>query len=143
MTKKKIPFIPCDDCVWWTNHYMLPWKEFIKAYKIKYPKAYENLIKEEKEFFASPRRNDDFSPSPADNLKETKTFWPKLELSKCPFDFKPNLKIIIRRKYTLKCFRCGEYLGCPANVSRENAGVICGVCLADSYYDDSHDYIEY
>ena len=95
MDKKKIPFKTCDNCVWWQEHSNLPWKEFTEAYKIQFPEGFRLLLEDEEKYFKSPGRQRCF-PSPGDELKQYKGQWFKPNLSKCPFDYKPNLKIALR-----------------------------------------------
>lgn len=142
MKKKKIPFQTCDNCVWWDEHSLLPWDDFIIEYKFQFPKAYDSLIDEELKFFEIPAsvRENEYIPSPGDNLKQQKGQWFRPSFSKCPFDYKPNLKIALRRKYKLHCFGCGNTFGCPAEVYRGNVEVRCGECVADDYYYPDEEY---
>lgn len=136
MNKNQIPFFSCDNCVWWQNHNLLPWKKFMEAFKIQFPKSYESMIKSEKIYFSGSENFRDSYPSPGDELKQQKGQWFKPTFSKCPFDFKPNLKIALRRKYKLHCFGCGNKFNCPAEVYRDKfiRFVTCGECLADMDY---------
>jgi hypothetical protein len=61
-----------------------------------------------------------------------------VDFNKCPFKFKPNLKIPIRRKYRMKCF-CGEKFNCPAEITRYKGKPYCGSCLGDAINSDQDD----
>lgn len=66
----------------------------------------------------------------------------EFKIGKCPFDFNPNLKIGLRRRYKLHCLHCGNLFLCPAEFERENfqRKPLCEECIADTYYDDRHDF---
>lgn len=52
----------------------------------------------------------------------------------------PNLKIVIRRKYRLKCCHCNELLGCPAYAIRINKETppMCDDCVSDLASPDDY-----
>lgn len=62
----------------------------------------------------------------------------EFKIGKCPFKFKPNLKIGLRRRYKLHCLHCGTLFGCPAEFQRDNfqRKPLCVDCIADTYYDE-------
>lgn len=62
----------------------------------------------------------------------------EIKIGKCPFDFKPNLKISLRRKYKLHCLHCGNSFLCPAEFVRESfqRKPLCEECIPDTYHDE-------
>ena len=65
--------------------------------------------------------------------------------NKCLFDFKPNLKIGLRRHYKLKCINCsGSNFFCPGDVFREGKDrkPICMQCLADISQSEQEQFQE-
>ena len=107
MNKKQIPFPSCDFCVFMIENQLKDWGSFLILYKEKYPKKKIHIR----------------------SLDDIKKYWSK-PLGKCPFNYKPNLKIPLRKHYRMKCFGCGQYFICPADIYRNNIPY-CGECLAD------------
>lgn len=147
MKKKDIPFVGCDRCI--AIKEAIEKKDFKKYCELR--ELTESVTKAEK--YLDEHKNDLLS----DECCSTDQFLTeihqefntpiKYELpSKCPFDFKPNLKIPIRRKYKLKCSHCNQSFGCPACVVRMNKRdlPICLECIPDSEpdynYQDLGDY---
>ena len=114
-TKSKIPFTVCDSCVEMhsiikdEDHGFERYMEFSK----KNDPSWNNVSIEEFQIA----------------FNEFKCEFPQFD-SKCPFNFKPNLKMALRRKYRMRCF-CGEEFQCPADLIRYKGRAYCGNCISD------------
>ena len=68
-----------------------------------------------------------------------------LKIGKCPFDFKPNLNIPLRRNYNMHCLQCGYTLFlCPAEFIRvySDKKPVCGECIADKSQAEHYQALE-
>lgn len=119
---KNIPFVACDNCVEIISiindkdHGLDRYSDYLK----KQNPEWKNCSSEE---FAKAF------------IELGDQFWPE---GKCPFQYKPNLKIVVRRTYRMKCF-CGEAFACPAQVVRYKGRPYCGSCLGDAISSDQDD----
>jgi hypothetical protein len=70
--------------------------------------------------------------------------WIGDKLQKCPFNGKPPLHKVIRKKYKLKCLQCGSPFSCPGDTYRHghDRKPLCGECLANCYESEYQDYYE-
>jgi hypothetical protein len=135
--KRKFAYTTCDDCIWWINSQKLTREEFDTAYKYRFPKQYQDHLDIQ----------DKISKLPEDSI-EACEYWYDYENMrnfelphKCPFDFKPNLKFLIRINYKMQCFGCHQEFGCPGEIMYDSLKrPLCEVCYADIGPDyDPHD----